>query len=65
MGKGLLPAPQTEVEVEVDFDGEAVRADPSKKEGRGATVIAHLRGRGDVTISTDAIMALTRDDGPV
>jgi hypothetical protein len=62
MGKGLLPAPQTEVEV--DFDGEAVRADPSRKEGRGATVIARLRGRGDVKMSTDVIMALTRDDGP-
>lgn len=57
---GLLP--QTEVEFE--FDGEMVRivrATSSKRDGRGARVVAHLRGRGDVAMSTDAIMALTRD----
>jgi hypothetical protein len=30
-------------------------------DGRGARLVAHLRGRGDVAMSTDAIMALTRD----
>ena len=58
---GLLP--QTEVEFE--FDGEVVRivrAKTRKTDGRGARLVAHLRGRGDVTMSTDAIMALTRDD---
>lgn len=58
---GLLP--QTEVEFE--FDGKVVRilrAKTSKKEGRGARLVAHLRGRGDVAMSTDDIMALTRDD---
>ena len=58
---GLLP--QTEVEFE--FDGEIVRivrARTPKSDGRGARLVAHLRGRGDVTMSTDAIMALTRDD---
>jgi hypothetical protein len=34
-----------------------------KRTGRGARFVAHLRGRGDVAISTDAIMALTRDGG--
>jgi AbrB family looped-hinge helix DNA binding protein len=56
---GLLP--QTEVEFE--FDGKAVRivrAKIRKKEGRGARLIGHLRGRGDVAMSTDEIMALTR-----
>jgi hypothetical protein len=33
-----------------------------KKDGRGARLVAHLRGRGDVAMSTDEIMALTRDD---
>jgi AbrB family looped-hinge helix DNA binding protein len=58
---GLLP--QTEVEFE--FDGEVVRivrAAARKGDGRGARLVAHLRGRGDVAMSTDAIMALTRDD---
>jgi hypothetical protein len=39
-----------------------VRAKAGKKDGRGARVVAHLRGRGDIAMSTDAIMALTRDD---
>lgn len=58
---GLLP--QTEVEFE--FDGKVVRirrAKARKGDGRGARLVAHLRGRGDVAMSTDAIMALTRDD---
>jgi AbrB family looped-hinge helix DNA binding protein len=58
---GLLP--QTEVEFE--FDGKAVRivrAEAHKSDGRGARLIRHLRGSGDVVMSTDEIMALTRDD---
>ena len=57
---GLLP--QTEVEFE--FDGTVVRivrAEANKKGCRGARLVAHLRGRGNVTMSTDDIMALTRD----
>lgn len=58
---GLLP----ETEVEFEFDGEVVRivrAATRKRDSRGARIVAHLRGRGDVAMSTDAIMALTRDD---
>lgn len=58
---GLLP----HTEVEFEFDGEVVRLVPvkaRKSDGRGARLVAHLRGRGDVAMSTDAIMALTRDD---
>jgi AbrB family looped-hinge helix DNA binding protein len=58
---GLLP--QTEVEFE--FDGKSVRivrAKARKNDGRGARLIRHLRGRGDVAMTTDEIMALTRDD---
>jgi AbrB family looped-hinge helix DNA binding protein len=56
---GLLP----HTEVDFGFDGEVVTIVPAarpKKESRGARVVAHLRGRGDVAMSTDAIMALTR-----
>jgi AbrB family looped-hinge helix DNA binding protein len=58
---GLLP--QTEVEFE--FDGKVVRivrAKVRKSDSRGTRVVAHLRGRGDVAMSTDEIMALTRAD---
>ena len=58
---GLLP----HTEVEFEFDGKSVRiarARKTKKPGRGARLIAHLRGRGDVALSTDEIMALTRGE---
>lgn len=58
---GLLP----HTEVEFEFDGKVVRivrAERRKGSGRGSRLVAHLRGRGDVAISTDQIMALTRDD---
>jgi AbrB family looped-hinge helix DNA binding protein len=57
---GLLP----NTEVEFEFDGKVVhiiRAKAPKGDGRGARLVAHLRGRGDVAMSTDEIMALTRD----
>jgi AbrB family looped-hinge helix DNA binding protein len=58
---GLLP----HTEVNFEFDGKVVRlvrAEARNKDGRGARVVAHLRGRGDIVMSTDAIMALTRDE---
>jgi AbrB family looped-hinge helix DNA binding protein len=58
---GLLP----HTEVAFEMDGEVVRIvriEARAGQGRGARLIAHLRGRGDVVMSTDAIMALTRDD---
>lgn len=58
---GLLP----HTEVAFEYDGNAVRivrARNRKKPGRGARIVAHLRGRGDVRMSTDEIMALTRRD---
>jgi AbrB family looped-hinge helix DNA binding protein len=57
---GLLP----HTEVNFEFDGKGVRivrAHGRGKDGRGARLIAHLRGRGDVSMSTDEIMALTRE----
>jgi AbrB family looped-hinge helix DNA binding protein len=58
---GLLP----HSEVEFRYDGETVSLVPvqtRKRAGRGAKVVAHLRGRGDIAMSTDEIMALTRGD---
>jgi AbrB family looped-hinge helix DNA binding protein len=58
---GLLP----HTDVEFQFDGEAVRiirAQTHRSDGRGARVVAHLRGRGDIAMTTDAIMALTRGE---
>lgn len=58
---GFLP----HTEVEFEFDGKAVRifrAKARKGEGRGARLVAHVRGRGDVAMSTDAIMELMRGD---
>jgi len=58
---GLLP----HTEVNFEFDGKVVRIMRAKQRGsenRGSRLVAHLRGRGDVAMSTDAIMALTRDD---
>ena len=59
---GLLPG----TEVAFEFDGEVVgivRAKARRSDGRGARVVAHRRGRGDVGTSTDETMALTRADG--
>jgi len=57
---GLMP----NTEVNFEFDGKVVRLVPAASrshESRGARLVAHLRGRGDVAMTTDAIMALTRD----
>ena len=56
---GLLP----ETEVEFEYDGQTVRivkARTSRKASRGERLVTKLRGRGDVSMSTDEIMALTR-----
>jgi bifunctional DNA-binding transcriptional regulator/antitoxin component of YhaV-PrlF toxin-antitoxin module len=56
---GLLP----HTEVDFQFDGKAVRlvrAAKRTRPGRGAGLVEHLRGRGDLPLSTDEIMALTR-----
>jgi AbrB family looped-hinge helix DNA binding protein len=58
---GLLP----DTEVEFQFDGEVVsivKAKASKKPSRGARLVAHLRGKGDVAMSTAEIMSLTRGE---
>ena len=56
---GLMP----NTEVEFEFDGQTVRIVPSRggvRTSRGARIVARLRGTGDIAMSTDEIMALTR-----
>ena len=56
---GLRP----HTEVEFELDGQAtriVRAKAPAKAGPGARLVAHMKGGGDIAISTDEIMALTR-----
>ncbi len=57
---GLMP----NTEVSFDFDGKVVRLRPAaaRGQGRGARIVAQLRGRGDVAMTTDEIMALTRGE---
>ena len=40
----------------------ASQDDAGRDERSWSPICAHLRGRGDVAISTDAIMALTRGE---
>ncbi|MDT8369095.1 MAG: AbrB/MazE/SpoVT family DNA-binding domain-containing protein [Longimicrobiales bacterium] len=58
---GLLP--HTEVDFEVRGDVVVVT---KAREGarRGRRIVEDLRGRGDVRLSTDEILALTRADEP-
>ena len=59
---GLLP--ETEVEFAYEADG-TVRIFPAKKgrkKTRGERMVEHMLGRGDVKMTTDEIMALTRGE---
>jgi len=57
---GLLPA--TEVEFEIAGDTVRIR---KVEEGsrRGESLVALMRGRATTKMSTDEIMALTREEG--
>jgi bifunctional DNA-binding transcriptional regulator/antitoxin component of YhaV-PrlF toxin-antitoxin module len=55
---GLLP----DTEVEFEVDGEAVRVKPAENAPpRGELLVHRLRGRATSGMSTDEIMALTRE----
>jgi AbrB family looped-hinge helix DNA binding protein len=56
---GLLP--NTEVEFEVQGTHAIIRK-RRRSRRRGAKVVAHLRGRATVSMSTDQILALTRGE---
>ena len=55
---GLLP--YTEVEFEVKGEAVVIRK-ADRKRRRGRREVEHLRGRGDVRMSTDEILKLTRE----
>jgi AbrB family looped-hinge helix DNA binding protein len=56
---GILP--HTEVDFEVRGNTVRLVKVPAKRAtGRGASVVAQLRGSADVKMSTDEILALTR-----
>ena len=58
---GLMP----NTEVDFDFDGQYVRirrARRMKDSHRGERFSERMRGRGDIKMTTDAIMALTRGE---
>ena len=58
---GLMP----NTEVEFVYDGKTVHIRPTshkKRLSRGEQLVAHMRGRGDVKMTTDEIMALTRGE---
>ncbi len=53
------------MEVAFAYEDGVVRIFPAKpagESGRGARIVAHLRGAGDVGMTTDEIMALTRGE---
>ena len=54
---GLLP----HTEVEFDIKGDAVVLKKVRGRRRGRGVVEHMRGRGTVRLSTDEILALTRE----
>ncbi len=53
---GLLP----ETEVVFELVGDTVRLRKERGRSRGRGVVAHLRGRGTVKMTTNQILALTR-----
>ncbi len=54
---GLLP--HTEIDFEVRDDVVVLKK--ARVSRRGRRIVEHLRGRGDVRMSTEEILALTRD----
>lgn len=57
---GLLP--DSEVEFEVVGNAVHIRKARRAHRGRGTSLVASLRGRGGVRMTTDEILALTRGD---
>ena len=59
---GFLP--HTEVEFTIRDGVVRIAKATGRKPGRGEALVARMRGRGDVPMTTDEIMALTRDAIP-
>lgn len=58
--KKLSLLPHTEVEFIVEGEVAYLRKTPGTAK-RGRALVEHLRGRANVSMTTDEIMALTRD----
>jgi AbrB family looped-hinge helix DNA binding protein len=52
--------PETEIEFDVQGSHALLRKSRKSASGRGKNLLERLRGKGDVRMSTDEIMALTR-----
>jgi AbrB family looped-hinge helix DNA binding protein len=58
---GLMP----NTEVEFELEGKVVRIKPARRKtrpSRGERLVAQMRGRGDIQMTTEEIMALTRGE---
>lgn len=59
---GFLP--HTEVEFTIEDGVVRIAKARGRRPSRGEALVARMRGQGDVAMSTDEIMALTRDVTP-
>ena len=50
------------VEIDVRGDTAIIRKAPPESQTRGQRIVSALRGRGDIDISTDELMRLTRGE---
>lgn len=55
---GFLP----NTEVVFELAGDSVKIRKAQSQTRGQILVSHMRGRGNVRMSTDEIMALTRGE---
>ncbi len=55
---GFLP----NTEVVFELVGDSVKIRKAQSQTRGQFLVSHMRGRGNVRMSTDEIMALTRGE---
>jgi AbrB family looped-hinge helix DNA binding protein len=54
--------PGDEVEIVVDDDGAAKIIPAQGPRGRGRRIVEAMRGKGDIPLTTDEIMAMTRGE---
>lgn len=52
----------TLVEIDIRGDTAVIRKLPEGQQDRGRRIVAALRGRGDVALTTDELMRLTRGE---
>jgi AbrB family looped-hinge helix DNA binding protein len=59
---GLLPETEVDFAYEADGTVRLFRAKKGREKTRGERMVEHMLGRGDVKMTTDEIMALTRGE---